>query len=324
MLELVLRLMLVSTFIGAAPAGAADGAKNKSTPGAVFRDCRDCPEMIVVPTGKALIGSAESEIGRLGNEGPQHQVIIAKPFAIAKYEVTVGQYAQFIRATGYVSGNRCVVWTGEKGGVAVDGKSWQDPNFPQADQHPVVCISWIDAKEYVEWLRKKTGKPYRFLTEAEWEYAARAGTTTRYSFGDDEKDICTYANAPDQVAKDSVQGSAWKYTECTDGYGVQTSPVGSFAPNAFGLHDMHGNVWEWTQDCYQDGFTNAPTDGSAWTLAGCHRRVVRGGSLSAPVQNSRSASRYKGVLEGRGDAKLDDSYIYHNFNLGLRVGLSME
>jgi formylglycine-generating enzyme required for sulfatase activity len=162
------------------------------------------------------------------------------------------------------------------------------------------------------------------LTEAEWEYAARAGTTTRYSFGDDEKGICKFANVPDQVAKDSVKGSAWKYTECNDGYGVQTSPVGSFAANAFGLHDMHGNVWEWTQDCYQDSFTGAPTDGSAWTLDGCQRRVVRGGSLSAPVQNSRSASRYKGVLEGRGDPLLDDSYIYHNFNLGLRVGLSLK
>ena len=324
MFKFVSRLIFVSTIIGAASAGVAEGAKNKPVPGAMVRDCRDCPEMIVVPAGKALIGSAESEIGRLGNEGPQHEVRIAKPFAISKYEVTVGQYAQFIRATGHVSGNRCVVWTGERGGVAVEGKSWQDPNFPQADQHPVVCISWTDAHEYVEWLSKKTGKPYRFLTEAEWEYAARAGTATRYSFGDDQKDLCKYANVPDQVAKNSVKGSAWIYTDCTDGYGVQTSPVGSFAANAFGLHDMHGNVWEWTQDCYQDSFTGAPTDGSAWTLAACHRRVVRGGSLSAPVQNSRSASRYKGVLEGRGDPKLDDSYIYHNFNLGLRVGLSLE
>ncbi|MDX2142896.1 MAG: formylglycine-generating enzyme family protein [Rhodospirillaceae bacterium] len=317
------QLTVASAITFAVSACTADGAKTKPVAGAVFRDCRDCPEMIIVPAGNALIGSLESEVGRLPNEGPQHEVRIARPFAISKFEVTRGQYAAFVRETGRVSSTRCVVWTGARGGEAVDGKSWQDPNFPQTDDHPVVCITWTDANDYVNWLRGKTGKPYRFLSEAEWEYAARAGTTTRYSFGDDAKDICKFANVPDQSAKDSVRGSPWLYTDCTDGYGVQTSPVGTFAPNAFGLHDMHGNLWEWTEDCYSDTFTGAPTDGSAWMAAPCHRRAVRGGSLSAPVQNSRSASRYKGVLEGRGDEKLENSLIYQNFNLGLRVGLSL-
>ncbi len=324
MLKLILHLIIVSAVIVTVDAASAAAGKNKPAPGATFHDCRDCPEMMVVPAGTALIGSADSEGGRLGNEGPLHEVKIAKPFAISKFEVTVGQYGQFIRETGHVTGNSCVVWTGARGGEAVDGKSWQDPNFPQTDNHPVVCISWNDANDYVNWLSKKTGKPYRFLSEAEWEYAARAGTTTRYSFGDDAKDICTYANVPDQTAKDSVRGSPWLYTDCTDGYGVQTSPVGSFAANAFGLYDMHGNVWEWTQDCYHDSFTGAPIDGSAWTAPSCKRYVVRGGSLSAPIQNSRSASRYKGVQIERGDEKLEDSTIHHNFNLGLRVGLSLE
>jgi len=309
MLKIMVQVVVISAMVVAFNVSAAEAAKNKTRPGATFHDCVDCPEMIVIPAGSALIGSAESEVGRLPNEGPLHDVKIAKPFAISKFEVTRGEYALFVRETGHVSGNRCVVWTGARGGEAVDGKSWQDPNFAQNDDHPVVCISWNDANDYVSWLRKKAGRPYRLLSEAEWEYAARAGTTTRYSFGDDAKDICKYANVPDVTAKDSVRGSPWLYTDCVDGYGVQTSPVGTFAANAFGLHDMHGNVWEWTQDCYQDSFTGAPADGSARTEPSCKRHVVRGGSLSAPIQNSRSASRYKGVLEGRGDEKLEDSTI---------------
>ena len=270
------------------------------------------------------MGSPDSEIGRLGNQGPQHAVRISRPFAVGRFEVTRGQYARFVKDTGHASSHRCVVWTGVRGGEAVDGRSWQDPAFAQTDQHPVVCISWNDADAYVRWLSARTGRPYRLLSEAEWEYAARAGTDTRYSFGDDEAQLCRYANVPDQTAKESVQGAAWKYTGCRDGYGVQTAPAGSFAANAFGLHDMHGNVWEWTQDCYQDNLSGAPTDGSAWVTGRCLTRVVRGGSLSAPIEHSRSASRYKGVLEGRGDGQLEDSSVFHNFNLGLRVGRSLE
>jgi formylglycine-generating enzyme required for sulfatase activity len=315
---------LIGALILAFNAHAAIGAEGRLPPGAVFRDCAECPEMIVIPAGKSLIGSADSEVGRLPNEGPLHEVTIAQPFAVSKFEVTVGQYSRFVRGSGYRTNTECVVWTGARGGEYVDGKSWQDPNFAQTDDHPVVCISWTDADEYVAWLRKTTGKPYRLLSEAEWEHAARAGSRTRYSFGDDEKESCAYANVPDQTAKDTLIGSPWKYVECNDGYGVQTSPVGSFKANAFGLHDMHGNVWEWTQDCYHDSFIGAPTDGSAWTAGDCRQRTVRGGSLSAPVQNSRSASRYKGALEGRGDSRFESSLIYQNFNLGLRIARSLD
>ena len=143
-------------------------------------------------------------------------------------------------------------------------------------------FSWNDARAYIDWLSRRTGERYRFLSESEWEYVARAGTTTRYFFGDSEDGICRYANVPDVSAEPDSRGSNWQYVSCDDGYGVQTAPVGSYAPNAFGLYDVHGNVWEWTQDCYRDSFVGAPTDGSPWLSSECEVRVVRGGSLSAP------------------------------------------
>ncbi len=274
--------------------------------------------MKALPAGEYLMGSAESEEGRLDHEGPQHTVTIQRPFAISKFEVTVGQYRAFIAASGHDSGNHCTVWTGKRPGETVPGKGWQDPNFPQTDAEPVVCINWRDAKAYVAWLSQHTGQSYRLLTEAEWEYAARGGTTTRYYFGDDATPICDYANVPDQSAKADIGDEVWKYAGCDDGYGFATAPVGSFKPNPFGLYDMHGNVWEWTEDCYHPNFIDAPTDGSAWISEPCKAHVVKGASLSAPIRHSRSASRYLGIVEIP-DAPPDDGESYHNFNLGLRI-----
>ena len=291
--------------------------------GSTFKDCVDCPEMVVLPAGDYLMGSPDSETDRREHEGPQRRVNLPGKFAVSKFEITHGQFAAFIAATNYVPANNCIVWTGVRGGEQVPGRNWQDPNFEQSNNNPVVCISWTDAKAFVAWLVEKTAKSYRLLTESEWEYAARAGTTSRYSFGDNADSICGYANVPDQTAERNAGGWYWKFVACDDGYGAQTSPVGTYQPNPFGLYDMHGNVWEWVEDCYQDSFSGGPVDGSAWITDPCKGRVVRGGSLSAPIDNSRSAARYIGIGETRNKDKGDPEQ-YANFNLGMRVALTLE
>ena len=317
-------LFLFSLVAVALAPAAGSGQPDPGEPGSIFRDCADCPEMTVVPPGAFLMGSPDSEAGRMDHEGPQRLVTISKPIAVSRFEVTVGQYAGFVQETGHDSGNACVVWTGVDGGEVVTGKNWLDPNFFQSEDQPVVCISWNDARAYIDWLSRTTGKPYRFLSESEWEYMARAGTTTRYFFGDSEEEICRFANVPDVSAEPDSRGSNWQYVSCDDGYGVQTAPVGSYAPNAFGLYDVHGNVWEWTQDCYRDSFVGAPTDGSPWLTAECEVRVVRGGSLSAPAYLSRSAVRFFGALEFLDESAKEALGEFRNFNLGLRVARDVE
>jgi formylglycine-generating enzyme required for sulfatase activity len=223
-------------------------------PGDSFRECaKDCPEMVVVPQGSFVMGSPVTEKGRYPNEGPQRSVAIVKPFAVSKFHVTFADW------------DAC---------VSVEGcPQIGDGGFGRGTR-PVINVSWDEAQQYTAWFSKMTGRPYRLLTEAEWEYAARAGSTTAYVWGD-------------EIGKGNTNcgscGSQWDSRE--------TSPVGSFAPNGFGLYDMAGDVWQWVQDCYHDNYNGAPTDGSAWAVADCSRRAVRGGSwLNAPPL-LRSASR---------------------------------
>ena len=226
--------------------------------GETFRDCEMCPELVVLPAGEFTMGSPEEERGRFGSEGPQHRVTIPKPFAVGKYEVTVGQYAEFVRETKHESDD-----------CYGDAESWRDPGFDQTENHPVVCVSWDDASAYANWLSAKTGHEYRLLTEAEWEYAARAGTTTAYRFG---------RMILDNMAQYSSDG---------------TVAVGSYPENAFGLYDMHGSVWEWVEDCLHYDYTGAPTDGGAW-LSGCddvNKHMLRGGSWFDRPVTLRSAIR---------------------------------
>ena len=208
-----------------------------------FRDCATCPEMIAVPAGEFMMGSPEREKGRENSEGPQHQVTIPKPFAVGKYPVTVGQFVKFVQETSYYKG----CYSNPKSG------SWRNAYSNQSNNHPVVCISWYDALAYVDWLSIKTNENYRLLTEAEWEYVARAGTNTAYHFGD------TFSH--EQANYDSAS----------------TVPVGKYPANAFGLHDMNGNVWEWVEDCWHSNYTGAPVDGSAWLDESGEKRVLRGG-----------------------------------------------
>ena len=239
-----------------------------------FRECaKDCPEMIVIPAGEFTMGSPATEQGRYNNEGPQHKVTIAKPFAVSKYDVTFADWDACVSVGG------CPKAT--------------DSGFGR-DTKPVINVGWDDAQTYVAWLSKMTGQPYRLLTEAEWEYAARAGTTTAYYWGDD-------------IGKGNANcngcGSQWD--------AKQTSPVGSFKPNAFGLYDMAGNVFQWVQDCYHPDYNGVPTDGSAWNSGDCSNRVVRGGSWVSGPRLLRSPNR-DGVAT-----------VFRGFNLGFRVGRTL-
>jgi formylglycine-generating enzyme required for sulfatase activity len=292
----------------------SDGAAPLSTereralrPKEVFKECDICPEMIVVPEGSFTMGSRASEKGRSDNEGPQHAVKIARPLAVGKFHVTVDQFTAFVTETGHDAGTKCNVFEGGSKMEERPGLSWRNPDFAQTGAHPAVCLSWNDAKAYVAWLSRKTGRSYRLLTEAEWEYAARAGSTTRYPFGDDEKESCRYANGADQTTKSTIpEAKSWTIAPCTDGY-AYTSPVGSFLPNAFALHDMHGNAYQWLEDCWHANYTGAPADGSARASRDCSVRVVRGGAWWVPPSGLRSARRDW--------TRADNRYAYIGFRL---------
>ncbi len=256
--------------------------------GNAFKDCADCPEMVVIPAGRFVMGAAPDEEVRENlsdafrhRSQPQRDVTV-RVFAVGKFEITRGQYRAFAAATGRGS-DGCFVWSGAD--FANDAaKDWRNPGYSQDDTHPVACVSWDDASAYAQWLGQKTGKPYRLPSEAEWEYAARAGTTTPRYWGDDEQGACGHANGAYLTAQRQVPAaSEWVVARCDD-RAAYTAPVGNYRANAFGLHDMLGNVEEWTQDCWNGNYRGAPADGSAWVTGDCALRAVRGGSwIDAPV-----------------------------------------
>ena len=248
--------------LSTAPVAAAD---DPTEPGATFRDCPECPEMVEVPAGSFLMGSPGSEAGREVGEGPVHRVTIAQPFAVGVYEVTFEEW------------DACVA-DGGCGGYRPADQSWG------RGKRPVIHVSWTDAKAYVEWLSRKTGEAYRLLSESEWEYAARAGTRSPFHTG--------LTITPAQANYDGRYSYPSNRFDPDGLFRRRTLPVGSFAPNAFGLYDMHGNVYEWVEDCWHDSYAGAPTDGSAWTDAeDCSDRVSRGGAWDDPPRLVRSATR---------------------------------
>jgi len=244
--------------------------------------------MVQIPAGSFTMGSPSGEAGRDGDEGPQRRVSVAA-FSLAKTEITRGQFAAFVNDTGYNAGNACRTFEGGKW-TENSGLNWRNPGYSQRDDHPVACVNWQDAQAYAQWLSRKTGQNYRLPSEAEWEYAARAGSSAARYWGDSASQACGYANVMDSTGKAQVSGVTWEVHNCTDGH-AYTAPVASFTANTFGLHDMIGNVWEWVEDCYQDSYTGAPTDGSARTSGSCERRVLRGGSWYSDPGNARSAER---------------------------------
>ena len=277
----------VASVVGAAkPSPAAKPAvgvfPGGPEPGAVFRDCPDCPEMVVLPRGEFMMGVTPEELEWYTNEPggmneisdwetPRHRVRIENPFAVAKYEVTRSQYGRFMTMTGRSTGGGCQFYDG--GWRREASRTWRSPGFEQSDDHPVTCVSWDDAKAYVNWLSERTGFNYRLLSEAEWEYAARAGTATMRYWGHDwaNKMACKFANV---VNRDSGEDNSF---DCADGYSL-TAPVGSFRANAFGLHDVLGNLRELTEDCWNSNYKGALADGRAWRAGDCAGHVVRGGA----------------------------------------------
>jgi formylglycine-generating enzyme required for sulfatase activity len=276
-------------------------AEQALQPKNTFKECSICPEMVVVPSGNFAMGSPTSEESRHDDEGPQHPVSI-KEFAVGSSAVTVEQFSAFVDQTGYRAGATCQTFEAGKLDQRA-GRSWRNPGFVQIGSHPAVCLSWSDAKAYVGWLSKETNKDYRLLTEAEYEYAIRGkitvGPATRYFFGNDDASMCRYGNGADQTAQKTIPGaSGWTIFPCADGY-AYTAPVGSFLPNEFGLYDPHGNAASWTEDCYHDSYSGAPTDGKAWLSGDCNRRVIRGGSWDDNRAFLRSASRGRFLSVGR-------------------------
>jgi formylglycine-generating enzyme required for sulfatase activity len=240
-----------------------------------FRECADCPEMVVVPPGAFVMGSPDKENGHSSSEEPRHKVSIRRRFAVSRYEITFEEW------------DACMIL----GGCAYQPS---DQGWGRG-KRPVINVSWGDAQQYVAWLSKRTGKSYRLLSEAEWEYAARAGSDRIYSWGD-------------EIGKGNANchgcDSLWDYK--------QTASVGAFVANPFGLHDMHGNVFEWTQDCMHNNYGGAPDDGSAWIAGGdCDGRVVRGGAWSFKPESLRAAGRVQ-YLAGR-----------RNDDIGFRIARNM-
>jgi formylglycine-generating enzyme required for sulfatase activity len=261
-----------------------------------FKDHEAGPEMVVVPGGTFTMGSPESEPEReswqKGSESPQHHVTIAKPFAVGRHLVTRAQFAAFVSATGYKADDAhdwgAGTWDNDQ------RSPWRSPGFAQDDSHPVVCVSWHDAKANAAWCGKLTGRPYRLLSEAEWEYAARAGATTPFWWG-----------ASITTSEANYNGNyAYKGGGAKGVYRKGTVPVGSFAANPWGLYCVHGNVWEWCEDAWHDDYTGAPADGSAWLEGGdAGRRVLRGGSWSYDPGGLRSASRAGDSTDVRSDGR---------------------
>jgi formylglycine-generating enzyme required for sulfatase activity/dienelactone hydrolase len=272
--------------------------KKPGAEGTVFRDCPECPEMVKIPAGRFTMGSSAAEQSwavsqgatpkSVSDESPQHEVTLGA-YAMGKYDVTRGEYAAFVRETRYPAGDGCG-HDGARWSKQV-GVSWQSTGFSQTDRDPVVCVSWKDAQAYVSWLNGKVRRstssagPYRLPSESEWEYAARARTTTRFWWGDDDGEAA---------------GHAWYKSNSGD----RTRPVGAKPANSFGLYDMVGNVWQWTQDCYAESYANAPADGSAADTDKACRRVDRGASwfyipwLLRSAVRERNPADYRDVMLG--------------------------
>ena len=269
-----------------ASSAVVDLAPSFPKPGMVLRDCADCPELIVVPSGAFSMGSTQGQL----DEQPLHEVRLSM-FALGRYEVTRSEYQAFVMATGYTNDGCNVVR--DDGSLKRDARaSWRAPGFQQEDRHPVVCVSWEDGQAYTQWLSSETGEQYRLPSEAEWEYGLRASTVTRRYWAAGSGTQCDFANGGDRALVRHLRGWPLPVVNCTDGV-AHTAQVGSYRPNAFGLHDMLGNVWEWTADCWHDGYSGAPGDGSAWTRGGdCDRRVLRGGAWETTRSGLRSANRY--------------------------------
>ena len=267
------------------PAPAAKSAAvTDGTAATPVQDCPTCPSMVMIPAGQFVQGAGADDASAPAYEKPQHVVTLARPFALSRNAVTVGEFAEFAADTRRDL-RGCEVYDERWHRLAK--ASWQAPGFAQTANHPVTCVSWSDATAYAQWLSSKTGHHYRLPSAAEWEYAARAGGGVR-PWETAQTDACTSANVADRTAAKRYPG--WDAFDCDDGY-VYTAPSGSFMPNAFGLNDMLGNVFQWTQDCWQPDYTGAPDDGRARSEGSCGERELRGGSWFSTPARVRASYR---------------------------------
>lgn len=312
-------VFIAATCLVACATTSRTGSSSPPRAGSTLRDCPQCPELVVLPQGRFTMGSSEDERQReevpafvASWEAPQREVAIAQTVAIGRYEITRGQFAEFVRESGRTIPDGCKVFDSTTGTWRDDpGRSWRSPGFDQTDMHPVVCIAWADAKAYTDWLSRRTGKPYMLASRAIWEFAARSGTASARYWGDDRSETCRYANVADESrtkAFPAVRQDSRMLVPCNDGF-ARTAPVGSFAPNAFGVHDILGNVWEFTEDCFTESLERLPVDGSAYVAESCNFRTLAGGSYSSRPSEVRAAQR------GRGG----DPQTYRTDYIGFRV-----
>lgn len=310
----LIRIAACASLVAVAIAGPA-AAESPRAAGSTFRDCDDCPEMIVIPAGSFVMGTPAAGSAP-GIAAAEHEAIVIDlpdAFALGRYEVTRGQYARFVTDSGHEPLPGCRVWDPALLRFSEDGRrSWQDPATPAApaDDMPASCISFADAQAYVKWLAAKTGARYRLPSEVEWEYAARAGSRALRPWGDEAASGCDQANTYDLIAVANFR-LGWPDAGCRDGF-ADLARVGSFSANAFGLHDVIGNVREWVQDCATGSYVGRPRDGRAWEwLGGCSERVLRGGSWLTPPEDNRSAARAAAPAD------------LHSGDTGFRVALDL-
>jgi formylglycine-generating enzyme required for sulfatase activity len=278
-----------------ASASPAFAATVDLAPGAVFRDCPDCPELVVVPPGSFAMGFDGGEPERY--EGPVRQIRIEYSFAAGRFEITNAQYQRFVDATGYDAAQGCNVFVSGK--LEKDmSRSWADPAYGRAikPNEPAVCLAWYHVKAYVDWLAEQTGQPYRLLSEAEWEYLAIAPPAGNLVAEGGSDQLCRYANVLDTSGKTLFTSQdAFQPVACNDGF-AGVAPVGSFPANAYGLYDIVGNVWEWVADCYAMPAPAEPVDGSPQLVEGCDRRAVKGGSWGTVAARQRPQFRGRDPL----------------------------
>ncbi len=309
-------LALAKDGLPSQPASAPFFAGNLA-PGGSFRGCSHCSEMMIIPSGDFMMGATKEEFAGFmdrysifySDETPLHKVHVQE-FALAKADVTRAQFSVFVKDTGFKA-TGCQVYDGKTAHFD-ENADWRNPGFVQTEDDPVVCVSWNDAKRYIGWLNKKLHKQshvvYRLPTEAEWEYAARAGTEGKTYWADTRLDTCKFANVRDQSV--NVVDPSAPHVECNDGF-VYTSPVGMFAPNSWGLFDMLGNVYQWVEDCQHVGYSMPPLAGASLATPNCALRIRRGASWATIPFGIRSASR-TGV-------KIDSRDNTHGFRLAADI-----
>lgn len=303
--------------------GAAQDMANLSS----FKDCDHCPEMVVIAPGEFMMGASRKDAAvpfvsySLPGEKPRHKVTIGYKFAIGKFEVTVGEVRQFAKETGTSMTGRCLIRLADSGPqrgkykgtlhpdtrklkntpnlvIIADG-SFKQPGLKVTDLHPATCISRPEAKAYLAWLSKKSNRQYRLATEAEWEYAARAGTNSAFFWGRSVSQACRYANFADR----SSYYQAKVMAKCRDKVkSLWAAPKGSYRPNPWGIHDTAGNIQEMLEDCWHVNYRGAPKDGSPWMDRKCDHYIARGGDYELMVGSMRSAERlFYGIEHGQFD-----------------------